>query len=292
MKKIFPLFLFTATLVAQDVIHYTDGATRTNKISTVEGEMLRIVIPSPVPGQSGGSTLIPRAGISKIVFGPDPMLDAVAARPVLGSVASARSRWQNLQPLLGTPESRAGEAGCLYGEILLLMDDPARHDDALAVFTEVEKGAWRLEDRQRATRGRLSWLIKKGKLDQASQEAEEIERSAEEPELIVDIRLLLADARMESLKALLAENPRWSEDPPVRAERQRLIHEGVDFALFPFLFHGTKHTQAAKGLWLAHEIYRLAGQDDDASAVAADLLEIYSDTPEATKAEALTKEKS
>jgi len=292
MKKLAPIFFLAATLCAQDVIHYTDGSARTNKIAAAEGSMLRIVIPSPVPGQPGGSTLIPRAGISKIIFGPDPMLDAVAAQPVPGSVASSRSRWQNLQPLLGTPESRAGEAGCLYGEILLQMDDPARHDEALEVFKTVETGTWNPEHRQRATRGRLSALIRKGKLEEASQEAEEIERSAEEPDLIIETRLLLADARMESLKALLAENPRWNEDPPVRAERQRLIHEGVELALFPFLFHGTKRAQAAKGLWLAHEIYRLAGQDDDASAVATDLIEIYSGTPEAAKAAALGQKKS
>lgn len=292
MRKFFPLFLLAATVCAQDVIRYTDGSTRTVKILGVEGASLRVSIGVPLPGGQIPSTLIPGTGISKIVFGPDPMLDAVAAQPVPGSVVSARSRWQNLQPLLGIPESRAGEAGCLYGEILLQIDEPARHDEALEVFKTVETGAWKVEDRQRATRGRLSALIKKGKLEEASQEAEEIERSAEEPDLIIETRLLLADARMESLKALLAENPRWNEDPPVRAERQRLIHEGVELALFPFLFHGTKRAQAAKGLWLAHEIYLLAGQDDDASAVASDLIEIYSETPEAAKAAASGKEKS
>ncbi|MFM8457477.1 MAG: hypothetical protein ACKOB0_00810, partial [Chthoniobacterales bacterium] len=95
MKKFFPIFFFAATLCAQDVIHYTDGSTRTVKILSAEDNSLRIGIPSPVPGQSGGSTLIPRAGISKIVFGPDPILDAVEKQVVVGSLASARSRWQN-----------------------------------------------------------------------------------------------------------------------------------------------------------------------------------------------------
>ena len=292
MRKFFPLFLFAATVCAQDVIQYTDGSVRTNKIAAVEGSMLRIVIPSPVAGQPGGSTLIPRAGISKIIFGPDPVLDAVAASVVPGSLASARSRWQNLQPLLGTPESRAGEAGCLYGEILLQLDDRARHDEALEVFKAVEAGTWNAEDRQRATRGRLNALIKKGQLEEASQEAEQIERSAEDPDLVIDTRLLLAGARKEALNLLLSENPRWNEDPPVRAERQRLIHEGVEFALYPFLFHGTKRAEAAKGIWLACEIYQLAGQDDDARAVAGDLTEIYSETPEAAQAANLDKEKS
>ena len=292
MKKFFPLLFFAATLCAQDVIQYTDGSTRTVKILGAEDSSLRIGIASPGPGQPGGSTLIPRAGISKIVFGPDPVLDAVEKQVVIGSLASARSRWQNLQPLLGTPESRAGLAGCLYGEILLQIDDPARHDEALAVFTEVEKGAWKVEDRQRATRGRLNSLIRKGQLEEASLEAEQIERTAEEPDLIIETRLLLAGARMESLKALLAENPRWDEDPPVRKERQRMIHEGIEFALYPFLFHGTKRAEAAKGLWLAREIYLLAGQEDDARAIASYLVEIYSETPEAAQSATLDKEES
>jgi hypothetical protein len=292
MKKFLPLFFFVSAVCAQDVIQYTDGSVRTIKIAAVEGPMLRIVVPSPVPGQPGGSTLIPRAGISKIIFGPDPVLDAVAASPALGSLSSARSRWQNLQTLLGMPESRAGEAGCLYGEILLQTDESARHDEALEVFKAVETGTWNPEHRQRATRGRLNALIKKGQLEEASQEAEQIERSAEDPGLVIDTRLLLAGARKEALNLLLSENPRWNEDPPVRAERQRLIHEGVEYALYPFLFHGTKRQQAARGLWLACEIYQLAGQDDDARAVAGDLTEIYSETPEAAEAAALEKEKS
>ena len=292
MKKLLPAFFFVSAACAQDVIQYSDGSARTNRIAAVEGQMLRIVIPSPVPGQPAGSTLIPRAGISKIVFGPDPVLDAVAASAAPGSLASARSRWQNLQSLLGTPESRAGEAGCLYGEILLQLDDPARHDEALEVFKAVEAATWNAEHRQRATRGRLNALIKKGQLEEASQEAEQIERSADDPDLVADTRLLLAGARREALKLLLSENPRWNEDPPVRAERQRLIHEGVEFALYPFLFHGTKRDKAARGLWIAHEIYRLAGQEEDARAVASDLTEIYSETPEAAQAAALNREKS
>jgi len=287
MKKFLPIFLLTATLGAQDVIHYTDGSKRTNKIAGVEGSMLRIVIPSPVPGQPGGSTLIPRAGISKIIFGPDSVLDAVAAQPVPGSIASARSRWQNLEPLLGTPESRAGEAGCLYGQILLQSNDPARHDEALEIFKAVETGAWKAEDRQRATRGRLDVLIKKGKLEEASQEAEEIARSADSPELVIETKLLLARARMESLKTLLADNPRWKEDPPVVKERDRLLNDGLDFALYPFLFNGAEAEEAAEGLWVAHALYGLADQPSQATEVLQDLVEIYPQSRRASEAVAL-----
>lgn len=295
MRKSCTILCFCAAalpLLAQDTVQMTDGTTRDVKILGVQGDSYLISLPSPMPGQRAATTTMKQSGVSRIVFGPDPVLDAVAANIVTGSVASARSRWQSLQPFLGIPESRAGEAGCLLGEILLKADDPARHDEAAAIFAEVEKGAWKLEDRQRATRGRLGVLIKKGKLEEASQEAEEIERMAEEPDLIIETRLLLAEARLASLKTLLADNPRWSEDPPVRDERARLINEGAEFALFPFLFHGTKRAQAARGLWLAHEIYGLAGDDTSAREVATDLTAIYSETPEAAKAAALSKKES
>lgn len=296
MRKIAAILICACALpragAGQDIVHLTDGTKRDVKIIGVQGDSYMVSLPSPVPGQPPATTTVKRATVSRIVFGPDPVLDAIAANITPGSLASARVRWQNLQPLLGTPESRAGQAGCLLGEILLGINTPASREEALAIFKAAEAGAWNVTDRQRATRGRLVVLMKSGKLDEASQEAEQIERLAEEPDLVIETRLLLAEARQESLKALLADNPRWDQDPPVRAERARLIHEGVDLALFPFLFHGTKRAQAARGLWLAHEIYQLAGQEDAAREVATDLTTIYSETPEAAKAAAIPEKKS
>lgn len=296
MRKIVAILICACALpragAAQDIVHMTDGTKRSVKIIGVQGDSYVVSLPSPVPGQPAATTTMKRAIVSRIIFGPDPALDAVAANVGPGSLATARVRWQNLQPLLGTPESRAGQAGCLLGEILLGLEGSAQHDEALTVFKAVEAGSWNVTDRQRATRGRLEVMMKKGQLEEAMLEAEQIERLAEEPDLVIDTRLLLAEARKESLKALLANNPRWDQDPPVRAERARLIHEGVDLSLFPFLFHGTKHAQAARGLWLAHEIYQLAGQEENAREVATDLTAIYPETPEAAKAGALSEKKS
>lgn len=289
---IFLLCVLAPVLRAQDTVHMTDGSKRNVKILGVQGDSYVISLPSPIPGQAAGTTTMKQAGVSRIMFGPDPLLDAVASSVGPGSIASARSRWQTLQPFLGIPESRAGEAGCLLGEILLQGDDSARHDEAAAIFAEVEKGSWNVGHRQRATRGRLAVLIKKGKLEEASLEAEEIERLAEEPDLVIETRLLLAEARRAALEKLLADNPRWSEDPPVREERARLINEGLEFALFPYLFHGTQRGQAARGLWLAHKIHRLADDNDAAREVATDLTAIYSETPEAAQAAALPEKES
>lgn len=295
MKKFFLILLFVCALplaaAAQDSVRMTDGTTRQVKILGVQGDSYLVSIPSPVPGQRPGTTTIKRVSVSRILFGPDPVLDAVAANPTQGSLAAARVRWQNLQPMLGTPESRAGEAGCLLGEILLGLPAAAAHDEAMAVFQAVETGAWNAADRQRATRGRLAAMMKKGRLEEAVQEAEEIARTADEPDLLIETKLLLAEARKAALQTLLADNPRWDQDPPVRTERARLLHEGADLALFPFLFHGTHRAQAARGLWLAREIYLLAGEQKHADEVATDLTTIYSETPQAAQAAGLSPKK-
>lgn len=276
------LFFCAGDVGAQDVIHYTDGNSRNVKILSADASSLEVGL--VVPGKVAGRMTIPRANISRIVFGPDEMLDAVAAAPVPGSLATARVRWQALRPLLGTPESRAAEAGCLLGEILLQLDDPVRSEEAMGIFTEVENGAWKVEDRQRAARGRLGVMIKRGNLEEASRQAEEMERTTSDPEILIDTRLLLARARLESLHKLMSDNPRWSEDPPVIKERSRLMNEGLDFALYAFLFHGTKHRQAAQGLWIASEIYTACDEENLSRETMQDIVEIYPETPFAANA--------
>jgi hypothetical protein len=92
---------------------------------------------------------------------------------------------------------------------------------------------------------------------------------------------------LEALRQLLADNPRWYEDPPVRAERSRLLNDAADMALYPFLFHGTERARAAQGLGLALELYQITGDEEAARGVATDLIEIYPETPEAQQAAAI-----
>ena len=73
-------------------------------------------------------------------------------------------------------------------------------------------------------------------------------------------------------------------------ERNRLLNETLDLALYPFLFHGTSREQAAKGLWLARDAHLLAGDTDAAREVATDIIVLYPQTRHAAPArEALQK---
>lgn len=268
-------------LLAQDVIHRKDGSTRDVRVLGLEGDQLRIGIPSPVPGRPGGSTTVALAEIERIEFGPDTVLEALGKNKTAASIPAARVRWQALQPLLALPESRAGEAGCLYGEVLLLSPESADREAALAVFTQVEQGSWSPAHREKAARGRLRAMMASGRLEEASREAESLALNSGDPDFLLETKLLLAEARLAELEKLLAENPRWYEDPPVKAERSRLLNESADLSLYPFLFHGTKRELSAKGLALARRLYQLVGDEKEAAKVAEDLAVIYPETPEA-----------
>ena len=294
MRKTCKLLLLLACALAaraNDEVRMKDGTVRSGRVVGVDEQSFRLSLPGPAPGQSAGTTSIPRANVEKIIFAPDASLDALKANRSIGSTAAARVRWQTLSPLLGVPESRAAEAGNLYAEILLLSGDKARHEEALEVCRQVEAGAWNPADREAAQRGRIRTMLKLGRLQEISGEVEEIASSAQDPELLLDSKLLIAQMRLAALNQLLAENPRWYEDPPVRAERLRLLHETADNALYPFLFHGTEREQAAKGLGIALDLYGLVDEEQDAQNIATDLTQIYPESPEAKKATELLQKK-
>jgi hypothetical protein len=280
------------SLVADDEVRLKDGNTRKGRIVGMDETSFRLSLPGPVPGQSAGTTSIPRANVERIIFAPDQTLEAVRANPGRGALNTAQVRWQTLQPMLAIPESRAGDAGNLYGECLRLTGESARLEEALGVYAEVEQGAWNPADREDAKRGRLRTMIDLGRSQEVAAEIEEIATSAQDPDLLLDSKLLIASARLAAMQTLVADNPRWHEDPPVRAERLRLLHETADNALYPFLFHGTARRQAAKGLGILLELYQFTGDEEEARKVATDLTEIYSDSPEAKKAAEFLKKKT
>lgn len=290
------LRLLSAALIltgvsAQDSVELADGTARAGRVVGADANVFRLSISPPVPGQPAATVTINRADVERIVFGPDADLEAVTKDPVIGRTAFARALWQRMEPFLAVPESSAAKAGLVYGDILLLSQDPNRHHEALALFSRIESEAWNESDRASATRGRLKAMLALGRAEEASGEAEALAMQADDPGLLLDTKLLLAEARVAALRKLLVENPRWSEDPPVRAERNQLLNEALDLALHSFLFHGTAHERSAKGLWMAREAYLLADRPDAAREVATDITVLYPETRYAAPArEALQKE--
>ena len=283
--------LMLSFVSAQDTVEYVDGNKRTGRLAGADDKVFKLRIPAPVAGQQAAVISINRNEVEKIIFGPDPDLETVIKDPVIGRTAFARLLWQRFEPFLSVPESPAAKAGIVYGDILLLSADANRHNEALDLFRRIETEAWNEQDRGRALRGRLQALLRLGRVDEASREAEEMAARTEDPELLLETKLLLAETRLAALRALLEENPRWSEDPPVQAQRKRLLNETLDLALYPFLFHGTSREQAAKGLWLVREAHLLAGDTDAAREVATDITVIYPQTRHAGPAREALQQK-
>ena len=214
MKKI-PLAIgWAATalsaVTAQDTVEYLDGNSRTGKIMGADERVFQLRIPAPIPGQQPAVITIIRTDVDKILFGPDPDLETLGKDPVLARLAFARLLWQRQEPLLAVPESHAAKAGMLYGEILLLSSDPARQNEALALFERIEKEAWNPTDRETATRGRLKALLRLGRVDEASAEAQALAGRDDDPGFLLETKLLLAQTRIAALRELLDDNPRWS----------------------------------------------------------------------------------
>jgi hypothetical protein len=179
------------SLVADDEVRLKDGNTRKGRIVGMDETSFRLSLPGPAPGQSAGTTSIPRANVERIIFAPDQTLEAVRANPGRGALNTARVRWQTLQPMLAIPESRAGDAGNLYGECLRLTGESARLEEALGVYAEVEQGAWNPADREDAKRGRLRTMIDLGRSQEVAAEIEQLATSAQDPDLLLDSKLLM-----------------------------------------------------------------------------------------------------
>jgi hypothetical protein len=113
---------------AQDTIEFNDGTMRTGRVAGADDKVFRLRIPPPMPGQPPATVTINRADVARIVFGPDADLETVSKDPTIGRTAFARVLWQRLEPFLAVPESPAAKAGMVYGEILLLSQDPNRHN--------------------------------------------------------------------------------------------------------------------------------------------------------------------
>ena len=206
MKKI-PLAIgWAATalsaVTAQDTVEYLDGNSRTGKIMGADERVFQLRIPAPIPGQQPAVITIIRTDVDKILFGPDPDLETLGKDPVLARLAFARLLWQRQEPLLAVPESHAAKAGMLYGEILLLSSDPARQNEALALFERIEKEAWNPTDRETATRGRLKALLRLGRVDEASAEAQALAGRDDDPGFLLETKLLLVQTRIAALRAI------------------------------------------------------------------------------------------
>ncbi|HEY5792830.1 MAG TPA: hypothetical protein VIS74_05990 [Chthoniobacterales bacterium] len=283
------LLLTAALLPAQDVLFMNNGEKRAGKLIGVDAKIYRLQIPLPVPAgaQSAGfaTATVPRTEVARIEFADDPARDEKLATATPARLAEVEPLWKQAEPWLGIPKSPAGKIAAAYGALLLKSGQPENAARALALFQRIETESWSEADHALARQGRLQALIATGRAAEAAAEAAKLARETEDPAIVLQAKFILAEAADQSLRTLVAENPRWEEDVHVIPERARLMNAALDDYLYASLFFGSEIEPAARGLWGATSVYQFTGQTELAVETCRDLLALYPATSSARLAQ-------
>jgi hypothetical protein len=276
------LCLCAATAAAQDVVHLQDGRALHGRLERLSSR--EIVLLETLPGGRGSArrSLLPDA-IRFIDFAPQ-----AGEAEALADPAKQERRllelWQETSVHLGQPASNAGAIGLALVRECLRQDDPLLAERALRIGDLIAREDWDTRRRAEARRGCLRALLKLRRLDEAVAEAERLARSEDDPDLLLEAGLVLAQAEFERLRDFETTHPRWRDDETHAAERTRLYHRSLDLFLRLPLFHGSAEERAAEALWGAVQVHRFAGETEAAHHRTEDLLALYPRTAAAARA--------
>ncbi len=275
-----PAFAQTGDVV--DTIFMSDaaGSQRVGRIVGIDDKSFKVEVPLAVGGAKA-TVSVPRVQVSRVEFAPNPARDSLLAAPV-ANAAALGGEWARWRPYLAVAKSPAGAVGNAYASALLASGDPKQAAQALEIFKLVETSAWSEVEEAAAKRGRLRALVATGHAADAVNEAIALAKESADPSVLIEAKFILAEAAYARLRQLVEDNPRWSEDPLVRPERERLYNEALDLYLHPYLFLGSDTHAASRGLWGAVEVYRFGGDERNAIESARDLTMLYPGTRYAT----------
>jgi len=241
----------------------------------------------PAPGATAGSAkrTLRMNTVSHVVFGFEKgEEDTFAQRDKLDS-ALLETWWNFHFAHLHRPRSRTAAWGNALASALLREEPESNAKRALALSDRIIARAWSEDDVAAAKQGRLEALIALGDLETAMGEARLLAQQTEDPELLIEVKHLLAQADFAALRELEEENPRWVEDDEVRPERNELYHRVIDQYLWPHLFHATRTDAAARGLLSAAEVYRFGQDVERARQACRDLVRLYPDAEQVAPAQ-------
>ena len=273
-------------LWAQDVVHLQDGKKRSGKIQRLSSQ--GIVMLEVLPGIGSAQRSIPMDQIRFIDFAPLSGEEEALANPASESMKKRLGElWQEKSVHLQWPTNNAGKIGLTFAEELFKESEPAAFERCIRIYGLIEKEDWDLERRAVAKKGRLRCLIALKRLDEAIAEARQMVTDDDDPALLLEARLVLAQADFERLKLLEQDHPKWTEDKDLVEERTKLYHDVLDQFLNAPLFHGSIEDKAAESLWGAVQVHQFAKEPRLAAEKARDLIELYPGTPQAQLAKPL-----
>jgi hypothetical protein len=263
-------------------VHLQDGRALHGRLERLASR--EIVLVETLPGGRGTArrSLLPDV-IRFIDFAPLPGETEALADPAKQE-RRLLELWQEKSVHLGRPASNAGAIGLALVRECLRRDDPLLAERALRIGDLIAREDWDERRRSEARRGCLRALLQLRRLDEAVAEAERLARSEDDPDLLLEAGLVLAQAEFERLRQFENEHPRWRDDEAHAAERTRLYHRSLDLFLRLPLFHGSAEERAAEALWGAVLVHRFAGETEAAHERTRDLLALYPKTAAAAQA--------
>ncbi len=230
---------------------------------------------------------VPHAEIDCVEFTRSVTETAALTRAVQeGRHEPLMETWVKQIPWLGRPKHQGGELGLTYAELLMHQPTADRLQRALDVYARIEAGDWDPARKTRARAGRLRVMLRQGRHDEVQPEAARLLHEADDPRVLIELKLVIAEAASVQLAALTKDHPRWEQEDDIRPEHHRLFQEALDGLLFAHVFHGAETDLAARGLWAAALLYRDAGDEMNARNCAEDLVQLYAAAPEAGTAAA------
>ncbi|HEY5769601.1 MAG TPA: hypothetical protein VIS71_07135 [Terrimicrobium sp.] len=271
--------------VGQDTIFLRQGDRLVGELTGIDERSIRLrrLLP-PLPGASTdgapilASITVLRSDLDRVEFSSGEAQERMLMNATTANLSEIEALWREARVWLGVPKSSAGAVGLVYGDLLLRNGDPAGARTALDLFGAIEAGTWSDQMAMRARQGRLRAMVATGFVQEAVVEAKELERVAEDPVVLIEAKFILAKAAETALRKLVEDNPRWTEDPFVLPERNRLYEAVLELYLYPALFFGSEIEVASRGLWGAVEVSRFAGDEKQALEASMDLVEIYPGT--------------
>lgn len=272
---IFAVFLLNVSLAAaQDFVHLKTGESTACEIESVTDSAIVLRI-SVAGGAGSAKRTLPMDRVDYIEFAFEAGEEAVFRNLENISAEILETWWKFHAQHLHRPRSRTAAYGIALGNALIKESSEKGAERALSIFDLIIEKAWAESDKSAASQSRLRALIAMGELKTAVGEAEVLASRTDDPDLLLEVKYLLADADFEQLKALEEEHPKWIEDDEVRPERNEIYHRIIDQYLWPHLFHATRTEAAARGLLGVGRVYEFAGEVELARAAYEDLRALY-----------------
>ena len=193
--------------------------------------------------------------------------------------------WEETSGLLPFAAHSAGQVGLHVASDRLESGDAVYQERALGIYRMIEKDDWDEARRAEAQKGKLRTLIALKRVNEAMTEARQLAQTTEDPSLVLEARLVLAEADFQRLKTFEKEHPRWMDVDDLTSQRTALYHQVLDQFLYAPLFHGSVEDKAAEALWQVVQVHQFSNEPEAARDHAADLIALYPSMPQAKLAQ-------